>query len=102
MFERLVSDGRARIASFRWGICDAGLPSGYRSGVTSALKLAVVRGITVFVASGDSGSYDCQRADFSDHRLTVDFPSSSPHVVAVGGTLLSVETDGSYAGEAGW
>ncbi len=56
----------------------------------------------MFAASGDSGSYDCQRSDFADHRLSVDFPASSPQAVAVGGTLLSVGTDGSYAGEAGW
>jgi kumamolisin len=102
MFQRLVADGKAGIASFSWGICDSGLPPAYRNGVSSALKLAALRGITVFVASGDSGSYDCQRADFADHRLTVDFPASSPQAVAVGGTLLSVSTDGSYAGEAGW
>src|SRR5262249_42527437 len=102
MFGRLVADGRAGIASFSWGICDEGLPAPYRLGVPAALKLAVLRGITVFVAAGDSGSYDCQRADFADHRLTVDFPASSPQAVAVGGTLLSVATDGSYAGEAGW
>ncbi len=70
--------------------------------MTSALKLAALRGITVFVASGDSGSYDCQRSDFADHRLSVDFPAASPQAVAVGGTLLSVGADGSYAGEAGW
>jgi kumamolisin len=102
MFQRLVADGKAAVASFSWGICDAGLPSAYRSGVSSALKLAALRGITVFVASGDSGSYDCQRSDFADHRLTVDFPASSPQAVAVGGTLLSVSVDGSYAGESGW
>jgi kumamolisin len=102
MFQRLVADGKARVASFSWGICDVGLPPAYRSGVSSALELAALRGISVFVASGDSGSYDCQRADFANHRLTVDFPASSPQAVAVGGTLLSVSTDGSYAGEAGW
>ena len=51
------------------------------SNVENALRLAVLRGITVFAASGDSGSYDCQRSKFSDHRLTVDFPSDSPQVV---------------------
>ena len=102
LFNRVVSDGRVGIASFSWGACDVGLPSSYRTAVTSALKLAALRGITVFVASGDSGSYDCQRSDFADHRLSVDFPASSPQAVAVGGTLLSVNTDGSYAGEAGW
>jgi subtilase family serine protease len=102
LFNRVVSDGRVGIASFSWGACDVGLPSSYRKAVTSALKLAALRGITVFVASGDSGSYDCQRSDFADHRLSVDFPASSPQAVAVGGTLLSVDTDGSYASEAGW
>jgi kumamolisin len=102
MFGKLVADGKAGIATFSWGICDAGLPLAYRVGVTAALKLAVLRGITVFAASGDSGSYDCQRADFADHRLSVDFPASSPQAVAVGGTLLSVSSDGTYAGEAGW
>jgi kumamolisin len=102
VFNKLVADGKAGIASFSWGICDKGLPAQFRAAVSQALQLAVRRGITVFVASGDSGSYDCQRADFSDHSLTVDFPADSPQVVAVGGTLLSVDTDGSYFGEAGW
>jgi kumamolisin len=102
LFQRLVSDKTISIASFSWGLCDAGLPPAYRSAVSTELKLAVLRGLTVFVASGDSGSYDCQRSNFADHRLTVDFPSSSPHVVAVGGTSLSVSPSGAYAGEAGW
>jgi kumamolisin len=102
VFSRLVADGKAGIATFSWGICDKGLPSQFRAAVVQAIQLAVRRGITVFVASGDSGSYDCQRADFSDHSLTVDFPADLPQVVGVGGTLLSVSTDGTYSGEAGW
>ena len=31
-----------------------------------------------------------------DHRETVDFPSASPYTIAVGGTQLSVRTDGTY------
>jgi kumamolisin len=102
VFSRLVADGKAGIATFSWGICDKGLPARFRAAVVQALELAVRRGITVFVASGDSGSYDCQRADFSDHSLSVDFPADLPQVVGVGGTLLSVATDGTYFGEAGW
>jgi kumamolisin len=102
LYHRMVSDGRVGIASLSWGACDVGLPSSYRQAVGSALDLAVLRGITVFVASGDSGSFDCQRNDFADHRLSVDFPAALSQVVAVGGTLLSVGTDGKYAGEAGW
>ena len=102
VFSRVVSDGRVKIASFSWGICDAGMPAAVRKNVENALRLAVLRGITVFVASGDSGSYDCQRSKFSDHRLTVDFPSDSPQVVSVGGTLLSVQTSGAYGTESAW
>ncbi|HEY4346956.1 MAG TPA: S53 family peptidase, partial [Gaiellaceae bacterium] len=102
VFEKIVAAGDIKIASFSWGICDSGLPSGFRDAVENALKLAVLRGITVFVASGDSGSYDCQRNDFANHTLTVDFPSDSPQVVSVGGTLLSVTSDGDYLREAGW
>ena len=102
VFSRVVSDGRVKIASFSWGICDAGMPAAVRKNVESALRLAVLRGITVFAASGDSGSYDCQRSKFSDHRLTVDFPSDSPQVVSVGGTLLSVQTSGAYGTESAW
>jgi kumamolisin len=56
----------------------------------------------MFVASGDSGAYDCQASNFSDHRLTVDWPSASAYAISVGGTRLSVARDGSYAGEAAW
>jgi kumamolisin len=51
-----------------------------------ALQDAVVLGVTICVASGDSGSSDGVD-DGGDH---VDFPASSPHVLACGGTSLSV------------
>ncbi len=102
VFSKLVADGKVGIATFSWGLCDSRLPGEFRQAVERALELAVARGITVFVASGDSGSYDCQRQDFSDHRLCVDFPSDLPPVVSVGGTLLSLASDGSYSSESGW
>ena len=101
VFARLVADG-VPVATFSWGVCDRGLPASFRQAVENELKLAVRQGTTLFVASGDSGSYDCQRSDFADHSLSVDFPADLPEAVAVGGTLLSVAADGSYFGEAGW
>ena len=56
----------------------------------------------MFVASGDHGAYDCWSFDPTDHRVSVDFPSASPWTVSVGGTALSVRTDGTYLSEAGW
>ena len=102
VFNRIVADGKVGIVTFSWGICDSSLPSDFREAVQRSLQLAVARGITVFVSSGDSGSYDCQRQNFSNHTLSVDFPSDLPQVVSVGGTLLSVATNGSYFSESGW
>ena len=53
--------------------------------------------MSVLVASGDSGAYGCQ-----DDNLSVQEPSSSPYVTAVGGTALFTNLDGSYSREAGW
>ena len=51
----------------------------------SAFQAAAAMGITVCVASGDNGSSDGV-TDGADH---VDFPASSPHVLACGGTSLT-------------
>jgi hypothetical protein len=45
-------------------------------------------GIGFFVSSGDDG--------------TVSYPSSSPYVVAVGGTRLTLRSDGTVSEETGW
>ena len=63
-------------------------------------------GRTIFVSSGDSGAFSClhteNELDPDEHRPTVDWPASSPSVVAVGGTRLSLREDGSYYSENGW
>ncbi|MEI7487319.1 MAG: Ig-like domain-containing protein, partial [Chryseobacterium sp.] len=58
---------------------------------TSALfKTMTEAGINIMVASGDYGSCDQpQPQDPADPSLNVDFPSSSPYTVCVGGTTLS-------------
>jgi kumamolisin len=54
-------------------------------------------GMTVTVASGDSGSSD----GVSDGLAHVDFPASSPHVLACGGTTLKF-TKAAIASEVVW
>jgi subtilase family serine protease len=46
------------------------------------------QGITFIAASGDSG--------------TVEYPSTSPNVLAVGGTQLTTDSAGNYVGETAW
>ena len=96
--------GPAAVGSYSWGFCDWQLPANdpYRKQLNKDLASAQAAGKTLFVASGDQGAYDCQAQDFADHRLTVDFPGDTTHVVSVGGTLLGVNDDGSYHGEDAW
>jgi subtilase family serine protease len=102
IIDRIVADGRVQVISNSWGACAVGWPTELRRADQASLAAAIARGITMYVASGDSGAYDCQHADPKDLRLSVDWPSSSPSAVSVGGTLLSVRGDGGYLGETGW
>jgi kumamolisin len=49
------------------------------------LQKAAMQGITVCVSSGDDGS----GADMNGNRAHVEFPTSSPFVCSVGGTMLN-------------
>jgi hypothetical protein len=63
---------------------------GGSSGLAGANNLP--GGVTFVASSGDSGAY-----------YGVEYPSSSPNVLAVGGTTLYVSNSkGTYAGEVGW
>jgi kumamolisin len=98
--DRIVADGRATVVSISWGTCDLE-PFNERALDEAAFRRASAMGLWFFAASGDAGAYDCHTEDddWSD-ELAVDYPSSSPSVVAVGATRLSITSTGAYAGEA--
>ncbi len=104
VIDAIVQDGRADIVTDSWGKCDVdeAFGAGSRAHGLRALQAAAAAGISVFIASGDHGAFDCWSFDPSDHREAVDFPSASPYSISVGGTQLSVRTDGTYLSEAGW
>jgi kumamolisin len=102
ILDQITADGQARIVSDSWGSCEANTPRPDIQRDEQALEAAAARGISVFVAAGDTGAYTCQDAADTNHRLSVSWPSSSPFAVSVGGTSLSVTTTGAYAGETAW
>ncbi len=53
-------------------------------------------GVTFLAATGDDGAY------ISRHSLGVDYPAASPNVLAVGGTTLTLNSNGNYSSETGW
>jgi kumamolisin len=61
-------------------------------------KEARAMGVNVFSAAGDNGATD----GIPDGKLHVDFPSSSPGVVASGGTKLTLGPNGAIARETVW
>ena len=101
MFGQIVSDNHAQVISISLGACEKGLdPSvaqSFYDSIDNSFRQAAAQGMSVLVASGDSGAYGCQ-----DDNLSVQEPSSSPYVTAVGGTALFTTSNGSYGREAGW
>lgn len=102
VMDQIVADGRAKVVSISWGRCELTLPEAERARDDAAFRAAAAAGISVFVASGDSGAYECERFDSADQRLSVSWPAASRHVVAVGGTTLRVDDDRRRESEAGW
>lgn len=72
------------IISISWGAPENEWSSQTMSAYNSLFQAAAQLGITICAASGDSGSSDGEASG-----LHVDFPSSSPWVLACGGTRLS-------------
>jgi len=77
--------------SVSWGLAedDPDWSGAALEAIDERLAIAAGAGITVCVAAGDDGSADQE----NDGRAHVDFPASSPHALAVGGTMLSGDTD---------
>jgi hypothetical protein len=58
-------------------------------------------GIVITASSGDDGYLDWDTGESSEEGYA-NYPASSPHVVAVGGTRLRLDGSDEWAGEAVW
>ena len=86
-----------------WGQSEDQWSAQARTAMDDALADAALLGVTVTAAAGDNGSTDAQPgAAQSGGAQHADFPASSPHVLACGGTSLRLAADGSVAGETVW
>jgi kumamolisin len=72
------------IISISWGGAESAWTAQSLTAFDQAFQDAGVLGVTVCCASGDDGSTD----GTTDGASHVDFPASSPHVLACGGTRL--------------
>ena len=83
---RAVADN-CDVISISWGIDEVNLTGG--DFLNPVLSLAASNGITVLCCSGDFGSSSAS-ALAPGSPPSAEYPSSSPYVVSVGGTSLSI------------
>ncbi|MBB4683250.1 S53 family peptidase [Amycolatopsis jiangsuensis] len=84
--------------SISWGQSEDQWTEQARTAMDQAFADAVALGVTVCTASGDNGSTDGQ----NDGAQHVDFPASSPHALACGGTRLEGTPPSTVTAETVW
>jgi kumamolisin len=73
------------VISISWGSAEANWTDQAMTSFDQALQTAAALGVTVCAAAGDNGSADA----LTDGKAHVDFPASSPFMLACGGTKLA-------------
>jgi kumamolisin len=85
------------VISISWGGAESTWTAQAMTAFDSAAQDAAALGVTICAASGDNGSSD----GVNDGANHVDFPASSPHILACGGTSLQ-SSDGEITSETVW
>ena len=85
--------------SISWGQSEDAWTAQSRSALDAAIADGAALGVTVTAAAGDNGSGD----GVGDGQPHVDFPASSPHALACGGTTLRADpATGVISSETVW
>ncbi|MGH2644535.1 MAG: S53 family peptidase, partial [Chitinophagaceae bacterium] len=77
------------VISISWGGAEINWTQQAMTSFDQAFQSAAALGITITVAAGDSGSSD----GVNDGEAHVDFPASSPNVIACGGTTITTKNN---------
>lgn len=89
---------KPNIVSISWGGAETTWTDSSREQIDYAFQVAAAMGLTVLAAAGDDGASD----GIDDGKPHVDFPASSPHVLACGGTHLAREGSKKIKSETVW
>jgi kumamolisin len=99
-YQAAITDGNISVVSSSFG-GEENQDYGNTTFALASEQFAIqgaAEGMTFVAASGDeSAAIEGTTAD-----LSVEYPASSPHFVAVGGTQLALRSTGTYYSESGW
>ncbi len=91
---------RPGVISISWGGPESSASASFQTEFDDVLQSAAALGITVTVASGDSGAAD-EGPNEWDNLPHVDFPASSPYALACGASYIQV-ANGRISAESAW
>ena len=105
-YNKWVVDDVDKVANSSFGGCEVfPYQDGSMLAADEVLVEAASQGQTMFVSTGDNGGFCMAAVDTNGAPggvPMVEYPAASPYAVAVGGTDLFSNADGSYLGETSW
>lgn len=85
-----VDNNLAPIVTLSYGNCETAFGASNIASFNALFQQANAQGQTILSASGDSGATDCDfQVAIASGGLAVDYPSSSPNVTGIGGTMFN-------------
>ncbi|HYK52244.1 MAG TPA: S53 family peptidase [Candidatus Eremiobacteraceae bacterium] len=97
IYNQVVTDNKIDALNTSYGYCETAIHKGYPESLNAVAKQGNALGITFHSASGDGGSnWD------GCNGVSVGAPVDIPHNTGVGGTTLSVTSQGQETNEVGW
>lgn len=101
VLNKAATDNSAKSISLSWGRAEdsvTGDPTFYDDENAAFMQMAS-QGQSIFVSAGDNGAF----TDTGEPTTPVaDDPATTPYATSVGGTVLSINSDGSYRSESTW
>jgi pseudomonalisin len=97
IYNQVVGDDKVDTMNTSYGYCETAIHTGYPESLNAVFRQGNALGITFHAASGDGGGYwqGCSAP-------AVSAPVDAPHNTGIGGTSLSVNSNGEETGEVGW
>jgi len=101
-YDAVLTRGTIPILTSSWGRDESALikagETSYATTFENACEALVASGVTIFHGAGDTAAY----ASTDSGKVSVDMESACPYVTGIGGTALTLNSNGAYGSETLW